>query len=80
MIVNSIIKTGVCSKCKSVSQTNLYHEHNIITETHKGKFNLDQGILSRVELCKPCYDMRLAIEQVNYWKDHILEEEKRRNL
>jgi len=33
--------------------------------------------LERIELCKSCYDQYLAKEMVQYWKDHIDEENRR---
>lgn len=53
--------SGFCSSCKKESSTNHYHGSDS----------------EKIELCKPCYDVYLAKEMLQYWKDHI-EEEKRR--
>jgi len=53
--------SGVCSSCGKESFTNHYHGSDS----------------EKMELCKPCYDVYLAKEMLQYWKDHI-EEEKRR--
>mgnify|MGYP001299442145 CR=1 FL=1 len=73
-------KIGICTNCHLSGQTYFYHISNSVKQKPDGKVILDQASLSRVELCKPCYNSQLAIEQVNYWKDHISEEQKRRNL
>ncbi len=53
--------TGVCISCKKESATSHYHGSDS----------------QKMELCKSCYDVYLAKEMLQYWKDHI-EEEKRR--
>ena len=52
---------GFCSSCGKKAPTNHYHGSDS----------------KKIELCKPCYDVYLAKEMLQYWKDHI-EEEKRR--
>ena len=57
----SQLLTGICSHCQLTTETYLYHGSD----------------LTRIELCKACYDQYLAKEMVGYWKDHIAEERKR---
>lgn len=52
---------GICVSCQEETDTYQYH-------------NAD---LSRIQLCKPCYDQYLAKEMVNYWQEHIQEEKRR---
>ena len=53
--------SGFCNSCGKESFTNQYH-------------GLDSA---KMELCKPCYDVYLAKEMLDYWKDHIAEEKRR---
>ena len=52
---------GNCSQCNQNTTTYHYHGSN----------------LEKIELCKQCYDQYLAKQMVQYWKDHIAEEERR---
>ena len=53
--------TALCSGCQLETQTFLYHGPE----------------QNKLQLCKDCYDHYLAKEMVNYWKDHIAEEQRR---
>ena len=53
--------TGQCVSCEENSPTFLYHGSN----------------LKKIELCVTCYDVYLAKEMTQYWKDHIQEEQRR---
>ena len=55
------VLTGICSACGLKSLTHLYHGSNS----------------QKMELCKECYDQYVAKEMLQYWKDHIAEEERR---
>jgi len=55
--------SGICSSCQRKVDTNLYHGSNS----------------DKMELCKECYDQYAAKEMLQYWKDHIAEEERRAN-
>ena len=50
-----------CKQCKKETATYQYHGAN----------------LKKLQLCKECYDEYLAEQMVNYWKEHIAEEEQR---
>ena len=52
---------ATCEECGKETDTYQYHNYD----------------LSKIQLCKPCYDQYLAKEMVNYWKDHIAEEQRR---
>ena len=52
---------AACATCGKETDTYYYHSSD----------------LSRIQLCKPCYDQYLAKEMVDYWKDHIAEEQRR---
>ncbi|HII87114.1 MAG TPA: hypothetical protein HA268_04055 [Candidatus Poseidoniaceae archaeon] len=52
---------GLCSSCQEEVSTNHYHGADS----------------QKIELCKSCYDQYLAKEMLQYWKDHIEEEQRR---
>lgn len=52
---------GWCSSCQKEVSTNHYHGADS----------------QKIELCKSCYDQYLAKEMLQYWKDHIEEEQRR---
>jgi hypothetical protein len=71
------LKTGVCSVCGQKLPTNMYHgalEHYAADEKAG---NAGESFVRKVELCRECFDQVLAREQVNYWKEHIAEEQRR---
>tara|TARA_B100001093_G_scaffold161346_3_gene153798 strand:+ start:36720 stop:36953 length:234 start_codon:yes stop_codon:yes gene_type:complete len=70
-------KTGRCSVCKKVTATNLYHEtpDYQARDGFKDKYRMSAG--RKKELCRTCFDQVLAKEQLNYWKEHIAEEQRR---
>lgn len=55
------LSTNSCSACDEDDETFQYHGPN----------------LSKMQLCRRCYDQYLAKEMVNYWKNHMEEEERR---
>jgi hypothetical protein len=50
-----------CEACDDDSQTYEYH----------GEYP------KKIVLCKQCYDVYMAKEMTQYWKDHIQEEKRR---
>ena len=59
--MSEVSLSGICSSCQREVDTNLYHGSNS----------------QKMELCKECYDQYVAKEMLQYWKDHIAEEERR---
>lgn len=53
--------TEQCSACDEDHPTFQYHDKD----------------LQRIALCKSCYDVYMAKEMAQYWKDHIQEEMRR---
>ena len=59
--MSTSLSTTQCSSCDKDHETFEYHGED----------------LQRIALCKPCYDVYMAKEMTQYWKDHIQEEMRR---
>ena len=70
-------KHGVCSLCEFEGHTNIHYNTPQYTTDEEGRTELISVENNKIELCRECYDKMVVEEQIDYWKNHIAEENKR---
>ncbi len=70
-------KHGVCSLCGFEGHTNIHYNTPQYKTDKEGRTELISVGNNKIELCRECYDKMVVEEQIDYWKNHIAEENKR---
>ena len=63
-IIKTMTSDHLSSKCESCNEDSQTYEYH-------GEYP------TKLVLCKQCYDVYMAKEMTQYWKDHIKEEKRR---